>query len=470
MNEFNNEEKLEEIHDYTQEILEIIRNAKNQKELRLKLTDYHDNDIADVLELLEKDERLKLYRALGDEATSKIFAYLPDVDDYIRELDLQDAADIIEEMDADDAIDVLEEMEEKEAKAILEYVEPEAKEDIELIHSYDDDEFGSIMTTNFIVVKHGLSVKETMKSLIDQAAENDNITTLYVVNDDDTLYGALDLKDLIVARENTDLEPFIITNYPFVYDNESISDKLEEIKDYSEDSIPVLDPDNNKIIGVITSQDLVEVVDDEMGEDYAKLAGLSNEEDIEEPLFKSIKKRIPWLIALLFLGLIVSSVVGAFEQVVSSLTLIVCFQSLILDMGGNVGTQSLGVTIRVLMDEQVDGKTKFKLILKECSVGLANGLILGSLSFVFIGLYIMFIKGYDASFAFATSGCVGAALLVAMIISSFVGTIVPIILDKLHFDPAVASGPLITTINDLISVITYYGLAWLFLINVLHLG
>lgn len=469
MSEINKEIENEELHDYTSQILQDIRNSKTKEELYLNLTDYHDNDIADVLEYLTKEERKKLYDALGDEATSKIFAYLDDVDDYIRELDKEDAADIIEEMDADDAIDILEELEEKEAKAILELVEPEAKEDIELIHSYDDTEFGSIMTTNFIAVKHGLTVKQTMKELVKQAADNDNISTIYIENEDGTFYGALNLKDLIVAREGTDLEPFIITSYPFVYDTESIEDKLEDLKDYSEDSIPVLDQDN-KVLGVITSQDLVEVVDDSMGEDYAKLAGLSKEEDIEEPLMMSVKKRIPWLIALLGLGLVVSSVVGAFEGIISQLTIITCFQSLILGMAGNCGTQSLGVTIRVLMDEEVGEKERLKLVLKEMLVGLTNGLILAGLSFVIIGLYIMLVKEYDPLFSFACSGCVAIAIVLSMIVSSLVGTIIPIVLEKIGFDPAVASGPLISTVNDLVAVLTYYGLAWLLLLNVLHLA
>ena len=147
------------------------------------------------------------------------------------------------------------------------------------------------------------------------------------------------------------------------------------MKDYAEDSIPVLD-ENDEILGVITSQDIVEVVDDEMGDDYAKLAGLTAEEDLKEPLKESMKKRLPWLIILLGLGMVVSSVVGIFEKVVTALPIIMCFQSLILDMAGNVGTQSLAVTIRVLMDENLTGTQKFKLVAKEMKVGFFNGLSL----------------------------------------------------------------------------------------------
>ena len=206
---------------------------------------------------------------------------------------------------------------------------------------------------------------------------------------------------------------------------------------------------------------MVDLVDDEMGEDYAKFAGLTAEEDLKEPLKESIKKRLPWLLVLLGLGMIVSSVVGLFEEVVSQLTIIMCFQSLILDMAGNVGTQSLAVTIRVLMDESLTGKQKAELVFKEMKIAFSNGSILGILSFALIGLYIALFKGKTFVFAYAVSGCIGVSLLLAMVISLF--------FKKIHVDPAVASGPLITTVNDLVAVISYYGLSWIFLINMMHL-
>lgn len=214
----------------------------------------------------------------------------------------------------------------------------------------------------------------------------------------------------------------------------------------------------------------MEAVDDEMSDDYAKLGGLSAEEDLHEPLRASLKKRMPWLLVLLVLGMVVSGVVGAFEKVVSRLTIIMAFQSLILDMAGNVGTQSLAVTIRVLMDREITARKKLGLVCKEMRVGLFSGLILGSLSVLFVGAYIMLGKGYPAQYAFAVSVCIGAALLLAMFISSAVGTLIPMFFKRIGVDPAVASGPLITTVNDLVAVVTYYGLSWLLLLQVLHLG
>ncbi|MBR6380685.1 MAG: magnesium transporter, partial [Lachnospiraceae bacterium] len=208
---------------------------------------------------------------------------------------------------------------------------------------------------------------------------------------------------------------------------------------------------------------------DEMGEDYAKLAGLTAEEDLNEKTRESMRKRLPWLVVLLVLGLAISSVVGVFEAVVAVLPVIVSFQSLILDMAGNVGTQSLAVTIRVLMDENLAMSQKIELAFKEVRVGLCNGLVLGIVTFLALGLYLHVLKGGTWSYAFLIAGCVSAALLASMIISSLVGTVVPMIFHSLKVDPAVASGPLITTVNDLVAILTYYGLAWVLLINVCHL-
>ena len=455
--------------DYDDELIKIIKGNLSDEEIRDRLESYHENDISAVLDRLTKTERLRLYKILGVEKVSEIFSYLEeDVVKYIEELAPEKAADIIESMDADDAVDVLDELEEDKIGEIKELMDEESRQDIELILSYDEDSIGSRMTMNFIVIKKDYTIRQAMKSLVEQAADNDNISTIYVVTDDNTFYGAIDLKDLIIARDYIDLNELVVTSYPYVYADEKTEDCIEELKEYSEDSIPVLDVDK-KLIGIITAQDIVEAVDEEMGDDYAKLAGLTAEEDLNEPFIESVKKRLPWLVLLLFLGLLVSSVVGLFEAVVSQITLVVCFQSLILDMAGNVGTQSLAVTIRVLMDENLSGKQQRGLVFKEMRVGFINGAILGSLSFVLVGAYILIAKSSSPAFSFAVSGCIGLAIIIAMVVSSFVGTAIPIFFKKIKVDPAVASGPLITTVNDLVAVVAYYGIVWVLLINVLQI-
>ena len=448
-----------------QEICDIIRSNLTAEQLIEALDDYHENDIAEAYESLEQEERQHLNATLGAEKLSEIFAYIEDVGEYLAEITPEQAADVLENMDADDAVDALEDIEdEEEREKLISLMDQEASADVRLIKSYADDEIGSRMTTNFIVISRDFSVKQAMRSLISQSEDNDNINTIYVVDEIQKYYGAIDLRDLIIAREYTPLEDIISHSYPSVQAEEKISDTIEMLKDYAEDSIPVLNT-TNEIIGIITSQDIIEAVDDEMGDDYAKLAGLTAEEDLDEKLWASVRKRMPWLILLLGLGLFTSSVIGLFDQVVASVAIVVVFQSLILDMAGNVGTQSLAVTIRVLMDENVSGKEKALFVLKEMRIGGTNGLILGTLALSVISLYLHFGKGYLWAAAFEVAGIVGFSLFVAMIVASFVGTMIPIFFHKIKVDPAVASGPLITTVNDLVAVVTYYGLAGLLLVG-----
>ena len=452
--------------NYEEELIRIIRRDISEEELLDRLDDYHENDIAGAMEQLTSEERRRMYRILGPEKSSEIFTYLEDPDEYLKEISIEAAAKIISEMDSDDAVDILEEVDEIIQEKLVSLMDDESSRDVQLLLSYDEDEIGSIMTTNYVLIRSNLTIRQAMSELVRQAGENDNIQTIYVEDQDHHFYGAIDLKDLIRARKRDDLKDIIATSYPYVYDHDSISDSLERIRDYAEDSIPVLSEDK-KILGVITAQDLVEIVDDELGDDYAKLAGLTAEEDLKETTRESMRKRLPWLIVLLFLGLVVSSVVGVFEGVVAMLPIVICFQSLILDMAGNVGTQSLAVTIRVLMDENLTAGQKFGLAVKELKVGFSNGLFLGSVTFLFIGMYIYFFKHNNLHMSFLISGCVGIALMLTMIISSLVGTLIPMFFHKIKVDPAVASGPLITTVNDLVAVVTYYSLAWLLLIRVM---
>ena len=249
---------------YVEELIEIIRAGLSREELVDWLFDYHDNDIADALELLTPEERKRLYSALGAERVAEIFAYLDDGDVYLKELSLKQQAKVISEMDSDDAVDILEEVDDDTKCKILGMLDKEASEDVQLLLSYDEDEIGSYMTTNFILIHNDLTVREAMRELVKQAGENDNISAIYVVDRAEQYYGAIELQDLIIAREHTELEDLISRSYPYVMDHEKISECIEKIKDYAE-------------------------------------------EDLNETTRESIHKRLPWLViltvmALLFLG------------------------------------------------------------------------------------------------------------------------------------------------------------------------
>lgn len=449
--------------DYATKIAGIIRSNLNPKRISKQIAEFHEKDIAQAMELLAKEERAKLFGVLDTRLLADVLAYSEYRNAYISELALRKQVGVLSNLEPSMAVEYLQPMEKQERKALLELMEEDIWKEIILLSSFQEDEIGSQMTTNYICVLAGISVKQAMRELVKQAADNDNISTIYVVDENEAFVGAIDLKDLIIARENISLEDITKTSYPYVYAGEQIDDCIERLKEYSEDSIPVLD-EQGRLTGVLIAQDITRLVDEAMGEDYAKLGGLTAEEDIREPLKQSVKKRIPWLVVLLGLGLLVSGVVGLFEEVVANLTVVICFQSLILGMAGNVGTQSLAITVRVLMDENLTGRQKLSLVIKEAKVGLCNGLLLGLLSFGLIGLYLV-AKGETVQMAFSVSVCTGIALLISMGLSSISGTAVPLLFKQLNIDPAVASGPLITTINDLVAVIAYYGLAWLLLVN-----
>ncbi len=453
--------------DYGTEIVELIREKSSEEVLGEQLKKYHANDIAGILVHLNEEELGRVFKGLDNETLSEVFSYLDDAGEYLSTIDREEAADIIENMDADDAHFALDDLDEQTRNEVLELIEDEEiKEDIELIESYEEEQFGSKMSTNYIAVRRGITIKEAMRGLIAEAAENDNIYTVFVVDEEGKFYGAIDLKALIVARSDDDFESLISKTFPFVYDRDNISDNIERLRGYSEGLIPVVSSEDRRLLGVITANVIIDMVDDALGEDYAKLAALTEEEEPDETLLRSIKKRVPWLIVLMFMGLGVSAVVGLFEGVVDALPMIVSFQSLILGMAGNVGTQSLAVTVRVLgQDENFGIKKQLNIIAKETRVAFLNGVVIGVISFLITAAYLFLLMGYGIGFALSTAGCIGTAMCFAMMISGFTGAVIPLCLYRMGFDPAVASGPLITTVNDLAAVVSYYGLAWALLLH-----
>ena len=447
-----------------QEIIKIIKETTDISTLHDLLYSYHKNDIARCFEYLTDEELEKVYQTFSEQELSEIFTYLDDVKEYIEDLETETAADLIELMDSDDAKEILEELTEEDRNEILELMDEEVVDDIELLTSYDEDVIASYMTNNFIAIKKDYTIKQAMKTVVEEASTNDNFTIIYVVNEDDTLYGTIELKDLIKARATDLLDDIIKKSYPSIVDMTNLSDALILVKDYEIDSIPIVN-DKNVLLGVVTTNDLLEVIDDELSDDYAKLAGLTSEEELDESTFKSVKKRIPWLCALLVLGLIISLVMRVFESAIVAVPAIVFFQSMILGMGGNVGTQSLAVTIRAISDEDISRKEVARLVFKEIRIAFLNGLLIGVISFVVVSGYLILSNtvidpniGYNVIDIFKTSGVVSTSLLISMVISGLIGTLIPILLQKCKIDPAVASGPFITSINDIMAIVVYYGI------------
>ncbi|MDY3830855.1 MAG: CBS domain-containing protein, partial [Erysipelotrichaceae bacterium] len=241
--------------EYVAEIINLLNKKDLTKQFIEKIvSDYHYSDIADALQQVNQKIRERFFTDINDQQLSEIFAYFDQPQNYVKELSLKQAANIISEMDSDDAVDILEEIDDETEDKIIDLMDSQSSEDVLLIQSYNDDEIGSKMTTNYIEIKKNMTVKEAMTSLIDQAKDNDNVSTIYVSDLDNKFYGAIDLKDLIIARENTPLESIITNSYPTVKDHQIISEVYQDLQDYSEDSFPVLNQ-KDEIIGIITAND-----------------------------------------------------------------------------------------------------------------------------------------------------------------------------------------------------------------------
>ncbi len=446
-----------------EELLIILKN--NPKELNSLLDTYHESDIADALPLLAPDERITFYHSIDSELLAEIFTYLDDATPYLEELStINMTAEVINEMDADDVVDILENIEEEDKAAYIEMLDEETKDDVALINSYDDNEIASKMTTNFITISKRASIKEAMKKVISEAPENDNINIIYCLDDDDKYYGAIHLKDLIIARSDSHLDDIIKTNYPILNEHDLVDDVLAKIKDYYLEYLPILN-DNDELIGIITHEDIIETVDEEMSEDYSKFAGLTSENAETESFGISIRKRIPWLCVLLVLDLFISSIISGFEDLIAVFPIIAAFQSLLLDMSGNSGTQALAVTILSLSDSELTRKRVWHIIGKEVRIGLVNGIICGTIAFVIVGLFILLVKGADSTtingtyvHPFIISGIIGSTLMIGITVASFIGCAIPMFFKRMKIDPATASGPFITSINDIISILMYFGI------------
>ena len=325
--------------------------------------------------------------------------------------------------------------------------------------SADAETVGACMSANFISIPHTYTIRDAMRRLVSQAAEYDNIATLFLTDAFGRLLGTLELKDLIIAREGTALETLANPDFPYVFANESLFDALDRLRDTEVTCVPVLD-ESGLLCGVLLPQDIVDFREETFEEDYARFAALSPDMPGKESVFSSVRRRLPWLIVLLGLGLTVSAVAGLFSRVAAEFSMLISFQSLILGMAGNAGTQSLAVTIRELTESS---QRRLAFLWREIRVGLVGGAILGFLSFLCIGGGLALLTAHNIALCFSVGLCAGLSLLLSILLSSLCGAAVPLVFSRIGIDPAVASGPLITTTSDLVAIVTYYGSAALLL-------
>lgn len=446
-----------------EQIIQIINEETDSLVLRERLQEFHPYDLAEVFSNLNEESRQKVYHALSDQEIADIFSYLEEEETltYLKDLAQNQGASILDKMEIDDAVDIIKEMDDPtETEEFLSYLSPEMRDEIEYLTKYSEDSVGSIMNTNYIAIESNYDVKEAMKTLIHNANESEVIDPLYVVQDGN-LIGTLDLTSLIIARSPNKIQDIMRSNPIYVNVEDDVAIAVSKLRDYGLSALAVVE--GSKLVGIVTLDDAIDVVSDDVNYHYSNLAGVRIDDEDKGNLFQQLLKRFPWLVILLLLSILTSNVLNAFEDIIKQVTILIFFQTLILDMAGNVGTQSLAVTIRILSSNELDNRQNIrKHIVKEIRINAINSFILTIMAFMVCFIFLT-LRYSEQNNIILISLIVAVSMGVTLIITGILGSFIPILFDRINIDPAVASGPLITTLNDIISVIIYFSIASLFL-------
>lgn len=426
---------------------------KDKKQILIELEDIHGYDLAQSFLELSDEEKEKLYKIVNNEVLAEIVSYLePDVGaSVLLEFDLVKQKDLIENMEPDDAVDIIQEMDQDDQNALLSVLDD--KDDVLSLIHYDDDETGSAMTNLLIRLKADLDVKQATKILIKQAPDVETISTLFVVDDDDKFLGIVGLKKLLKAKMPTTIFE-LIEEHPYVFDKDPIIETIRKIRNYAIYEMPVLN-EEQKLLGIVTLDDALDIYEEEAQEDFEKLAALP--ETTDKNVFKTAMHRIPWLLMLLAISIPISLVTSMFEEILAAVAVLIIFQPLISGSAGNVATQALAVTLKMLSKDE-GGVAKNSL--REIVTGMINGLVIGLAAFGITFIFTSINKSLtDIPLTIAL--VVGLSLWLTVLIAPMIAVIVPITLKLFKIDPAVASGPFITTIIDISAISLYFGLATL---------
>ena len=365
--------------------------------------------------------------------------------------------ELLKTLENDDLKAFIESLDEDVQPSIIALLPKIKAKTIELLMTYDEDLAASIMTTEFIAIHENVSIKDATNHIVTAAKDQDYIDTLFVIDQEKRLVGVIDLKDLIVARPSQSLLDIMNQDYHYVLEYESIEKAISKVRDYDRNALPVLDK-QKRMIGIITADDIFDELIESNEEDYQKMALINDHENTSSALKRS-SQRLPWLLLAVFLNLIIASFLSIFEATLVEVIALAFFQPLILGMAGNIGTQSLAVTILGLHLEEIEHQKLSKQhAYKETTIGLINSIILGGLSCLVVFGFLSFLNiGTQAPLEIAS--VVGFAVFASMLISAFMGVLIPLTLSKFDIDPSVASGPIITTINDIVALVIYFGVA-----------
>ena len=448
--------ELEINKDLIEQIELLIENQNDTAILEL-IGEEHHADIAEILDELSFDSATYIIKLLDSEKTSEI---LMELDEDLREkilenLSAKEIAEEIEELDSDDAADIIGELSEERQERVISQIEDEEHAaDIKELLTYKDDSAGSLMAKELVKVNENWTIPRCIKEMRIQAEEVTRVHSIYVINDHDQLIGRLSLKDLLIAPAKGNISKIVRPKVDSVNVDEDLEEVAKIMQKYDLEAIPVVD-DNDVLLGRITIDDIVDVIKDEAEKDYQMAAGISQDVEADDSIWELTKARLPWLILGLFGGLGSVFIMESYESIMVNPALgkLFFFTPLIAAMAGNVGVQSSAIIVQGLANDVVKGSL-FNRLVKEVGLSLINGFVLGILVILF---------GFITKMGFIFSLTIAISMLCVIIVAALIGTFVPIVLDKKGIDPAIATGPFITTSNDIFGIFLFFFIAKLML-------
>lgn len=440
--ELNEKDLLERLLNYTQE------------ELEEKIEDIHPADVLDLLHDNE-DDFFKILKRFPDWFIAAILEEEDDEEKYeiLKKFSESEQKKILGEMSSDELTDLVGALDEEETRSVLKKINEEDRKDVYKLLSYEPDTAGGIMATEFVSIRENKTIEKTLKYLQNEAPDAESAYYLYVINKENVLKGVVSLRDIVCNDFDTKISEITNTNVisvPYYMDQEEVAIKFEK---YGFMTMPVVD-ENNKILGIVTVDDIVEVMQEETTEDIHRLGGVDEEEKVDGSLRDSIKSRLPWLVVNLITAILAASVVGAFEGTISQVVTLATFMPIVAGMGGNAGTQSLTIVVRGIALGELDKDNGMRIFIKELLVGLTTGVVIGA---------IIAVLGFIWERNFVFGIVIGLAMILNMMVATMSGFIVPVILKKLKVDPALASAVFVTTVTDVLGFFFFLGLATMFI-------
>lgn len=445
----------QELNERFEQLTQAL-NETDIRKFREVFLDLHIYEQGQFYQSLDESQRQIVYTYLSPKELADMFDVIEEDDEhmteYLSEMRPGYAADMLAEMYTDNAVDLLNTLDKKQVAKYLSLMPAEDASEIKELLHYEDETAGSLMTTEFVSIVANQTVRSAMYVLKNAADVAETIYYIYVVDTDNKLVGVISLRDLIINDEDTMIADILNERVMSVHVGDDQEDVAQTFRDYDFLALPVTDYDDH-LLGIVTVDDIIDVIDDEAASDYSGLAGVNVEEVSENPL-KASSRRLPWLITLLFLGMATASLISHYEELVSEASILAVFISLITGTAGNAGTQSLAVAVRRLAISDDKEKSFMRTVIGEVLTGLVTGAVTGLTIFAIVAVWKQNpILGF----------VIGMAMMCAITVANLAGSLIPMLMDKLGFDPAVASGPFITTLSDLTSVLIYFNIASLFM-------